>query len=102
FRFPTVLEKEEEELREFLHKNAAAYLGALARLREMVQMEVRIILKRDGGGPATSGTEYLRTRQASSKAQAEVAAAVRAAVSGLIEDWRERTTAQGVRCYGLV
>jgi hypothetical protein len=100
FRFPTVLEKE-EELREFLYKNAGAYLGALARLREMVQMEIRIILKQSVEATA-SGTEYLRKRQASSRAQAEVVAAARGAVGGLAEDWRERSTAQGMRCYALV
>src|SRR5258708_18501396 len=45
FRFPTLLP--ESELRAFVQENSAAYLEALSRLREMVQMELRIVSKQD-------------------------------------------------------
>src|SRR5579859_1065476 len=40
FRFPTLLP--ESDLRAFVKENSAAYISALSRLREMVQMELRI------------------------------------------------------------
>ena len=44
FRFPTIVESE-DMLRQFVESRSAEYSGALKRLRNKVQMDVRIIFK---------------------------------------------------------
>src|SRR5258706_5688439 len=62
FRFPTLLQ--ESDLRAFVKEKSVAYLDALSRLREMVQMEVGIALPESQRATPASGAEYLRTLQA--------------------------------------
>jgi hypothetical protein len=100
FRFPTLLP--ESELRAFVKENSAAYLGALSRLREMVQMELRITSTQSPTTTSVSGTEYLRTLQTTTRARDDTAAAAREAAGPLAQDWRNRPVAQGLRCYALV
>jgi hypothetical protein len=100
FRFPTVLEP--DELRRFLAEGAAGYPDRLARLRDVVQMELRISSSAAAIASPPSGREYLLRRQAQAQAMAEAAAASRSAAGHLIQDWRERETRSGLRCYALV
>jgi hypothetical protein len=100
FRFPTLLP--ESELRAFVKENSAAYLEALSRLREMVQMELRITSKQGPPVAPASGTEYLQALQASTRAADNAADTARDWAGALAQDWRERPLAQGLRCYALV
>ena len=100
FRFPTLLP--ESELRAFVQQNSAAYLEALSRLREMVQMELRIVSNQTPASVPASGTDYLRTLHAVTKARDDASATAREAAGDLAQDWRTRPLAQGLRCYALV
>jgi hypothetical protein len=100
FRFPTLLP--ESELREFVKQNSAVYREALSRLREMVQMELRITSKQGPPVAPASGTEYLQALQASTRAADNAADAARNLSRSLAQDWRERPLGQGLRCYALV
>jgi hypothetical protein len=109
FRFPTVLQSE-AELRSHLSDQEDVYHEALNRLRRMVQMEVQ--LSHSVGAAAnsaetsssrkSSGTEYLRSRQSLQKELAKGAAAFRRVGDGLVRDWRERPSAQSLRCFALI
>ena len=66
FRFPTLLPAE-GDLETFLDKHAAAYIADLDRLREKVQMEVRVtpppsIQPSDNAVCKNTGTEYLKAK----------------------------------------
>lgn len=103
FRFPTLVENE-EELRRDLRENGSRYAEALARLREMVQMEVRISAPegiRASQQPA-SGREYLLGRQEQAGVLAVAAQQFRQATRDWVEEWREHRSREGVRCYALV
>jgi hypothetical protein len=109
FRFPTILQSE-AEVRSYLSNEEHVYHEALNRLRRMVQMEVQ--LSRSGGEAAnsaetssarqSSGTEYLRSRQSLQNELAKGAAAFRALGDDLVRDWRERPSAQNLRCFALI
>jgi hypothetical protein len=101
FRFPTTLESE-QELRTFLAAGAAGYLEALARLRDLIQMELRISVAPAASSSPSSGREYLQAREARARALADGAAAARAASRQLLQDWRARESRSGLRCYALV
>lgn len=100
FRFPTLLAGE-DELRGYLRDHAADYGEALRRLRDAVQMEVRISKPRPSDGPG-SGRDYLESRRHSAHTLAALAATVRQAVAGVTQDWREREGTHGIRCYCLI
>src|SRR5690348_7344820 len=65
FRFPTILENV-DELRQHLREHAQQYIGALSRLRDMVQLEIHIGTNQatERASRAASGREYLQQRQA--------------------------------------
>ena len=100
FRFPTLLETQ-EEIREFVGSHAAAYAEDLRRLRGQVQMEVRIKLQGVSAEPQ-SGREYMDSRLAESRALTAHAGAVFEAARELITDWHVHEEAHGVHCYALV
>ena len=104
FRFPTIVE-DESELRQFIDGRRDEYLEALDRLRDMVQMEVRIAGE-SGSNSAVlctrSGTEYLvgkQRREFKLKAAADL---VRSAARDSVKEWRERDSALGKRLFCLV
>lgn len=101
FRFPTTLDTE-QELRRFLTAGASSYREALARLRDIVQMELRVSISLSASTTPCSGREYLLARQAQTRALADGAVAAHGLARGLIQDWRERETKSGLRCYALV
>lgn len=101
FRFPTVLSNK-HELIEHVKQHATQYEEALARLRGMVQMDIRIEAPETQGGTPSSGTEYLRLREERLTNLHDVAAQFRRAGEHWIREWRERTTSRGVHCYALL
>lgn len=103
FRFPTIL-SDENELAAFLAQHAAEYESALRRLRDTVQMEVRLDWRTPPAahGEQQSGAEYLRGRRAQHRQMQRAAAQLRAAVGACIRDWRLRESGNGVRCYALI
>jgi hypothetical protein len=100
FRFPTLV-ADENELTSHLRAHAAEYRDALVRLRGMVQMEMRISHAASSAS-GESGTQYLRHRQERHAHLREAACNVRNATQLLVNDWRERETNKGWRCYALV
>ncbi len=105
FRFPTTVE-DEAALKSLISEHGQHYRDALQRLRDMVQMEVRITPKdleaRKDASDTLSGTEYLRRRRARDLLLQAAAAAVRGSVDAWISAWRQRNSAQGARVFLLV
>jgi Gas vesicle synthesis protein GvpL/GvpF len=101
FRFPTLL-GDENELLKHLIQNAVHYEKALARVRGMVQMDIRVVPREAASAKVTSGTEYLRARAQRDKALHAVAAQFRCAGAQYIREWRERETSHALHCYALL
>ena len=101
FRFPTLLQNE-ADLQNHLREKQTTYLQDLQRLVGLVQMEVRFQSDQEKSKPARSGTEYLQSKQATSRGLESLAQQARAAVGDMVVDWKERLTDQGLRCYALV
>jgi hypothetical protein len=108
FRFPTILQSE-VELRSYLSSEERVYHEALNRLRGMVQMEIQLSHAVAPANSAevrsarkSSGTEYLRSRQSLQKELAKGAPAFRDLGDDLVRDWRERPSAQTLRCFALI
>jgi hypothetical protein len=100
FRFPTILQNE-TELQTHVREKAAAYSDDLRRLADMVQMELRIAANQPVA-PAKSGTDYLRSKQQQAQTLQSSSKISRELLEGLVEDWKDRPTEQGLRCYALV
>ena len=103
FRFPTIIETE-DVLRQFVEPRAAEYVNALHRLRNKVQLDVRITLAPSGTpeGPVQSGKSYLRERQARYGEVQSTLERFRSASGSLAESWVERDTPAGIRGFALV
>lgn len=106
FRFPTILEGE-PELISHIQEHAAEYRSALARLRDLVQMEIRI--SSDGLKQSkkkeeekASGTEYLLNRLAERRKLESAAENVRNDAASLLRGWRQRESGAGLRCFMLL
>jgi len=100
FRFPTILSDRSEVVAHLTEE----YTSTLSRLRDLVQMELRIQFKEsDPDTPAKpSGTEYLRHIQAR-HAKLEIAAKeFRQLGAGFIKAWRQRDSTHGIRCFALI
>jgi hypothetical protein len=104
FRFPTIL-TDETALSKFLTEHQAEYRDALLRLRNCVQMEIRLKMQ-TSTQPQTaslkSGAEYLRGRQAQHQYIDSIVARFREAAEPLAKDWRYHETATGIRCFALL
>jgi hypothetical protein len=109
FRFPTILQSE-AELRSYLSNQEQVYHEALNRLCRMVQMDVQLSHSlgeaansaETSSARKSSGAEYLRSRQSLQNELAKGAAAFRDLGDGLVRDWRERPSAQNLRCFALI
>jgi gas vesicle protein GvpL/GvpF len=101
FRFPTVL-ADENELLELLTEHAPEYEEALARLRGTVQIDIRVDAQDSGTLAKSSGTEYLRGREARYHTLQQIAAQFRHAGKEWVRQWRDRDTALGLRCSVLL
>jgi hypothetical protein len=104
FRFPTIV-MDETALSQFLTDHQAEYREALHRLRNCVQMEIRLKMQTSTQQQATtpkSGAEYLRGRHAQHQYIDSIVARFREAAEPLAKQWRHHETAEGIRCYALV
>jgi Gas vesicle synthesis protein GvpL/GvpF len=103
FRFPTLLDSV-SELQKHLSENGSRYRTALKLLNGMAQMEVR--LTRLGSGPskenATTGTEYLKARQAEANEMISAVEALKQSAGPLVHEWRSRENAGVTRFYALI
>jgi hypothetical protein len=104
FRFPTTL-PDEAAIRDHLENRQEAYLQALSRFRETVQMEIRISAEWSStaaqvGG--SSGTKYLQNVAQHKRNVENALAACRAAINEEVIDFRQRNSVHGVRCFALV
>lgn len=101
FRFPTLLESA-EKLHEFLEQKSEAYVAALHRLRDSVQMELRVTVGTSAAASEPSGKEYMTTRLVQKQVLDAAAIGLRSALEELSSDWRRREAREGLRCYALV
>ena len=100
FRFPTLLESA-HELREHLERHAAQYRDFLVRVRDLLQMEIRVALPASDSS-AASGREYLVNKQMTGKSVDEYAQKLFSTAADLIREWKVRRTQTGIRCYALI
>lgn len=100
FRFPTVFDNE-DHLVQRLQERASEYMELLDKFRDLVQMEIRVT-NRDLKKPAKSGTQYLKLRQTATAMIDEFAAELRASLSALLQDWRQRPSKDGIRAFALI
>jgi Gas vesicle synthesis protein GvpL/GvpF len=104
FRFPTIVESE-DTLRQFVESWAAEYSGALERLRNKVQMDVRIIFRAResvNSSSSKSGREYLEGRWGRYQQAQSVMDEFRRVSNSLAEEWIQRDTPSGIRSFALV
>jgi hypothetical protein len=111
FRFPTILE-DEPELRAYLVEQGTRQKENLRRLREFVQMEIHLLHKSTASNPGepvqterlapATGTQYLRVRQAKQRELADLGRDLRRSGEKFIHEWRERPSAQSLRCFALI
>jgi len=100
FRFPTVFDNE-GQLIERLRERASEYTALLEKFRDLVQMEIRIT----SPGVKTfaqSGTQYLKLRQTATAIIDKFTAELQAALSELLQDWRQRSSKDGIRAFALI
>jgi len=100
FRFPTTLE-DIAALRDHIEQHAEEYRDFLSRVRDLVQMEIRLA-GASSQRPSATGREYLLNRQAATAAEEKQANEVHAASKDLIREWKARKTQGAIRCYALV
>jgi hypothetical protein len=104
FRFPTIVEGE-DVLRNFVESRAGEYSRALDRLRNKVQMDVRISLDKgeeDANTASQSGKNYLELKRDSYQRVQSIVEELQRASGSLAEKWVQRDTATGIRCFALV
>ena len=102
FRFPTMVESE-AVLKRFVASRSAEYESALHRLRDKVQMDVRITAKPDGPENSTqSGKNYLQRKRAIYKEAQSVQEEFRRISGSVAGKWTQRDTSGGVRGFALV
>jgi hypothetical protein len=100
FRFPTIFDYE-GQLIERLRERAREYTVLLGKFGELVQMEIRIT-NPDLKKPVESGTQYLKVRQTATAMIEKFATELHAALSALLQDWRQRPSKDGVRVFALI
>ena len=114
FRFPTLLAGE-PELIAYLAEHSVEYGAALTRLRDMVQMEIRLKFKGStskrgvadssgvsGAEAKPSGTAYLQKISVHHEKLEVAAKELRQACLSSIRGWRQRDLSEGIRCFALV
>jgi hypothetical protein len=114
FRFPTVLPRE-PELIAYMAEHSVEYRAALTRLRDVVQMEIKLQFKdsrllpslaEPSSSRATdmkpSGREYLQKIRARQEKLEVAAKDLRQACLFFTKGWRQRDSNEGIRCFALV
>jgi len=101
FRFMTALNSV-DEVRGFLRQNGDEFAEELGKIRDKIQMEVRITAKSvpRTPGETSSGTDFLKSEQADSQASDDVAERIIAACPGA--KWKRKSAHDGLRLYALV
>ena len=85
-------------------EHADDYREALTKLRDSVQMEIRIAwatADHDTSVHAATGTDYLRLKQQRHARLTTLAESLRSAVNLSMIDWRERDSSDGSRLFAL-
>ena len=100
FRFPTVFD-DDEQLIHRLQERASEYAALLAKFGYLVQMEIRVT-NPDLHKPSESGTQYLKVRQTATGIIDEFTDELRATLSELSQDWRQRPSKDGSRAFVLI
>ena len=102
FRFPTVVEGL-GELEVYLETEGHELLESLQRLRESVQMEVRLHYgEQSAAEVAESGTAYLKDRQRTHEILEQLAESARDFLGDIVESWHTKEVPNGMRCYALI
>jgi hypothetical protein len=99
FRFPTILE-DGDKLRAHLEERSDEYTSLLARFANFVQVDITI--RHTASSPPPSGADYLRERQSRNRTLDEFTNQLRSEAGTLAKDWRQRSIANGLRCFALV
>lgn len=104
FRFPTIVESE-DFLKQFVESRSGEYSSALQRLRNKVQMDVRIIVNSGGvaaDSSSQSGKSYLEDKRARYGQARSLLEEFRRVSDSLAEEWVQGDTATGIRGFALV
>ena len=103
FRFPTIVESD-DVLRQFIETRSVEYGNALRRLRNKVQMDVRIMLERAAElePRGQSGKDYLEVRRAQHQQVRSILMEFRRVSDLLAQDWVQRDAPSGIRAFALV
>ena len=102
FRFPTIVESE-ADLKEFVNSRSGEYRSALQRLRDKVQMDVRITAKPERAESSTqSGKAYLKHRSALHRQAQSILEEFRRVSHSVAEEWGEGESAGGIRAFALI
>ena len=101
FRFPTLLAGK-GELDVYLETEGHDLLESLQRLREFVQMEVRLTMDDARAASAGSGKEYLQSRKHAADDLLELSDNVHELLEEDVRGWHTREFQNGLRCYALV
>jgi Gas vesicle synthesis protein GvpL/GvpF len=101
FRFPTLM-RDEDELTSHLRDNAAEYSAQLKKFENSVQMDVSIAQPEPTFAAASSGAEYLRSRQRQSDELHAVVKHIQELAGETVQSWRDRPASHRLKLYGLV
>jgi hypothetical protein len=103
FRFPTIVESE-AVLKEFVESRSAEYQSALHRLRDKVQMDVRIIMAKPDRAETSprSGKAYLEQRSALNRRAQSILEEFRRVSHSVAEGWSQAAAPGGIRGFALI
>jgi Gas vesicle synthesis protein GvpL/GvpF len=102
FRFPTIVE-DESALRTFVERRSAEYRSALHRLKDKVQMDVRIMAKpKRAETSPRSGKVYLQQKSALQREAQSILQEFRGVSASVAEEWGQGAAAGGIRAFALV
>ena len=102
FRFPTIVE-DEAALRAFVERRSGEYRSALHRLRDKVQMDVRIMAKpKRAEISPRSGKAYLQQKSALQREAQSILQEFRRVSHSVAEAWGQGAAPGGIRAFALV
>jgi Gas vesicle synthesis protein GvpL/GvpF len=102
FRFPTIIENE-ADLKEFVNSRSGEYRNALQRLRDKVQMDVRITTKPERAETSPqSGKAYLKQRSALRREAQSILEEFRRVSHSVAEEWGQGESTGGIRAFALI
>src|ERR1035437_7898193 len=104
FRFPTLLESE-DEIEKQLAEGQELYRGALERIGDAVQYEVVGSWAEDEQvdlATPVSGREYLQRRSHATERIAAIDSKLRSVTAGCVREWRARQERKSHRWFALV